>query len=92
MDQTKPKFLFICKTDDEFIRIGTQEEIDGEIKHCEDNNIDLFFKVIAKINQTGLTVDFPPSLITWYEEGEQPDPLIKKVVLAIINYILYYGK
>lgn len=84
---TKIEFLFICQTDEGLIKVGTQKEIDDTIKYCEDNNTDLFFKVIGKVPLQGLTVDFPPSRIVWYEEGEKEKTLVDKVVMTIINYI-----
>lgn len=87
----KDKFLFICQDDESSdIFVSTKEGVDSLIRDFEESNRDIDFKVIGRIPTTGLTVDFNPDLIQWYEQGEKEKQLVDTTVLKIVQILTGY--
>ena len=81
----KETFLFICQEDDDDILILTKEDVDIKTLNV---NEDIDFTVIGKIS-SNTSVDFGPSAIQWYEEKKRPKEFLDKVILKIVQALMY---
>lgn len=86
----KKKYLFICLRDDEEITVETKESVNTEISISESNDEELSFKTIGRICVTGLTMDFTPDRIEWYDKeyaGNKflVDDAVVKIIQKFVN-------
>jgi hypothetical protein len=80
------KYLFVCHRNEEEITIETKESVDTEITLAEGSNEDIDFKVIGRICTDGLTLDFTPDRIEWYDKQYATSkPLVDDAVVKIIQ-------
>jgi hypothetical protein len=87
----KKKFIFVCQMEESgVVFAGRQGDVDAELKEFEDDNKDVPFSVIGKIEEPsfGLTIGFSEHLIEWYDKKEPPAKEVRdQAVLSIIELI-----
>lgn len=81
----KKNYIFVCQNDDSGeLFAGNQKEIECEINMSEENNQELDFKVIGRI-QKPRSLDFPENAIDWYDQEPKDAAFVEKAVFAIIK-------
>jgi hypothetical protein len=87
----KKDIIFVIELTDGTILAATRDEIDCEIKYCEEGGFELNFKTIGQIKQPpqGLSPDFQTRLIEFFDKDLEVTPELRdSAALAIINHII----
>jgi predicted phage-related endonuclease len=82
--------IFVMLFKDGDIVAANKQEIEYEIKNCEERGGELDFKTIAELKQPpqGISPDFDTRLIEFFDKEEDTTELRNKAALAIINRLI----